>query len=77
MVAGKVLVRDREVLIADKATMRTEAQVQIEKVVQRVAAAPVQKEMVLLGPLQDLLHPQMLGGPFVDRRLSQVILCKL
>jgi len=51
MVAGKVLVRDGEVLVADEATVRAEAQVQAEMLAQRVAADPVHKEMALLGPM--------------------------
>ena len=43
-----VLVRDGEVLVADEATVRAEAQVQAEEVARRVAADPVHKEMVLL-----------------------------
>jgi hypothetical protein len=37
MVAGKVLVRDGEVLTADEDAIRGEAQVQAEAVAQRVA----------------------------------------
>jgi 5-methylthioadenosine/S-adenosylhomocysteine deaminase len=48
MVAGQVLVRDGEVLIADEAAVREEAQVQAEEVARRVAADPVHKEMALL-----------------------------
>jgi 5-methylthioadenosine/S-adenosylhomocysteine deaminase len=48
MVAGKVLVRDGEVLVADEAVVRAEAQVQAEEVARRVAADPVHKEMALL-----------------------------
>ena len=43
MVAGKVLVRDGEVLTADEAAVRAEAQVQAEAVAQRVAADPAHK----------------------------------
>jgi 5-methylthioadenosine/S-adenosylhomocysteine deaminase len=52
MVAGKVLVRDGKVLIADETTVRAEAQVQAEEVAQRVAADPVHKEMALLEAME-------------------------
>jgi ABC-type uncharacterized transport system ATPase component len=48
MVAGKVLVRDGEVLVADEAAVRAEAQAEEAEVVRRVAADPVGKEMALL-----------------------------
>ena len=48
MVAGKVLVQDGEVLVADEAAIRAEAQVQAEEVARRVAADSVHKEMALL-----------------------------
>ena len=48
MVAGKVLVRDGEVLIADEAAVRAEAQEQAEEVARRVAGDPVHKDMALL-----------------------------
>jgi 5-methylthioadenosine/S-adenosylhomocysteine deaminase len=48
MVAGNVLVRDGEVLVADEAAVRAEAQMQAEEVARRVAADPVHKEMALL-----------------------------
>ena len=48
MVAGKVLMRDRQVLTADEAAIRAEAQIQAEAVAQRVAADPLHKEMALL-----------------------------
>ena len=53
MVAGKVLVRvaDRvraEVLVADEAAVRAEAQAQAEKVARRVAADSVHRERALL-----------------------------
>jgi hypothetical protein len=47
MVAGKVLVRDSEVLVADEAAVRVEAQVQAEEAARRVAADPVHREMAL------------------------------
>ena len=52
MVAGKVLVRDGEVLVADEAAVRAEAQVQAEEVARRVAADPVHKEMALLEAME-------------------------
>ena len=52
MVAGKVLVRDGEVLIADEAAVRVEAQVRAEEVARRVAAHPVRKEMALLEAME-------------------------
>jgi hypothetical protein len=52
MVAGKMLVRDSEVLVADKAAIRAEAQAQAEEVARRVAAAPVHKEMALLSTME-------------------------
>jgi 5-methylthioadenosine/S-adenosylhomocysteine deaminase len=53
MVAGKVLVRNAdgvraEVLVADEAAVRAEAQAQAEEVARRVAADPVHKGMALL-----------------------------
>jgi 5-methylthioadenosine/S-adenosylhomocysteine deaminase len=48
MVAGKVLVRDGEVLTADEVAIRADAQRQAEAVAQRVAADPVHKGMALL-----------------------------
>jgi 5-methylthioadenosine/S-adenosylhomocysteine deaminase len=48
MVAGQMLVRDREVLVADEAAVRAEAQVQAEEVARRVAADPVHTGMALL-----------------------------
>jgi len=51
MVAGKVLIRDGEVLVADEAAVRAEAQVQAEEVARRVDADPVHREMALLKPM--------------------------
>lgn len=48
MVAGKVLVRDREVLTVDEVAVRAEAQLQAELLDKRVAADPVHRNMVLL-----------------------------
>ena len=52
MVAGKVLVRDGEVLIADEAAVRADAQVRAEEVARRVAADPVRKEMAPLEAIE-------------------------
>jgi 5-methylthioadenosine/S-adenosylhomocysteine deaminase len=52
LVAGKVLVADGEVLVADEAAVRVEAQVQAEEVARRVAADPVHKELALLEAME-------------------------
>jgi 5-methylthioadenosine/S-adenosylhomocysteine deaminase len=52
MVAGRVLVRDGQVLTADEAAVRAEAQAQAEAVAQRVAADPVHKGMALLTAME-------------------------
>ena len=52
MVAGRVLVRDREVLTADEAAVRAEAQAQAEAVAQRVAIDPVHRGMALLAEME-------------------------
>jgi len=51
MVAGQILVRDGQVLVADEAAIQAEAQAQAEAVAQRVAADPVHKDMALLRPM--------------------------
>jgi 5-methylthioadenosine/S-adenosylhomocysteine deaminase len=48
VVAGKVLVRDGQVLTADEAAISAEAQIQAEAVARRVAADPVHRDMALL-----------------------------
>ena len=48
MVAGRVLMHDRQVLTADEDAVRAEAQAQAEAVARRVAADPVHKGMALL-----------------------------
>lgn len=53
MVAGKVLVRDGEVLVVDEGGIRTETQVQGETVGRRVAADPVHRGMALLEAMED------------------------
>ena len=52
MVAGRVLVRDGQVLTADEAAVRTQAQAQAEALAQRVAADPVHKGMALLAAME-------------------------
>ena len=52
IVAGKVLVRDGEVLTADEDAIRAEAQIQAESVARRVAADPVHKGMALLAVME-------------------------
>jgi len=52
IVAGKVLVRDGEVLVAEEDAVRAEAQAQAEAVAHRVAADPVHKGMALLETLE-------------------------
>lgn len=48
VVAGRVLVRDGQVLTADEAAVRAEAQAQAQAVAERVSADPVHKGMALL-----------------------------
>jgi len=48
MVAGRVLMHNRQVLTADEDAVRAEAQAQAEAVARRVAADPVHKGMALL-----------------------------
>jgi len=52
VVAGKVLVHNGEVLVADEAAVREEAQIRAEEVARRVAADPVHKDMVLLEAME-------------------------
>jgi 5-methylthioadenosine/S-adenosylhomocysteine deaminase len=52
MVAGKVPVRDGEVLVADEGAIRTEAQVQAEEVARRATADPAHKDMALLEAME-------------------------
>lgn len=52
MVAGRVLMRDRQVLTADEAAIRAEAQVQAEAIARRVAADPVHRSMALLAAME-------------------------
>jgi 5-methylthioadenosine/S-adenosylhomocysteine deaminase len=53
MVAGKVLVRDGEMLVVDEAAVRAAAQVQAQEVAWRVAFDPVHKETALLRPMAE------------------------
>ena len=46
------MVRDGEVLVADEAAVRAEAQVQAEAVARRVAADPVHEGMALLEAME-------------------------
>ncbi len=48
MVAGRVVMRDRQILTADEAAVRAEAQTQAEALAKKVAADPVHEGMVLL-----------------------------
>jgi 5-methylthioadenosine/S-adenosylhomocysteine deaminase len=52
MVAGRVLMRDRQVLTVDEAAIRAEAQAQAEAVARRVAADPVHRGMALLKAME-------------------------
>ena len=52
MVAGKVLVRDGQVLTADEDAVRAEAQAQARALARRVAADPVHKDMALLTAME-------------------------
>jgi 5-methylthioadenosine/S-adenosylhomocysteine deaminase len=52
IVAGQVLVRDGQVLTADEAAVRAEAQSQAEAIARRVAADPVHTEMALLAAMR-------------------------
>ena len=52
MVAGQVLMRDRQVLTLDEDTILAEAQVQASEVTRRVAADPVHRNMALLAAME-------------------------
>jgi len=52
MVAGQVLMRDRQVLTADEAAIRAEAQEQAEELAHRVATDPVHEDMALLAAME-------------------------
>jgi 5-methylthioadenosine/S-adenosylhomocysteine deaminase len=52
MVAGKFLVRDWQVLTADEATIRAEAQIRAQTIAQQVAADPVHRGMALLSAME-------------------------
>jgi ABC-type uncharacterized transport system ATPase component len=51
IVAGRVLVRDGKVLVADEAAVRAGAQAQAEEVERRVTADPAHRGMALLEPM--------------------------
>ena len=52
IVAGRILVRDYEVLTINEAAVRAEAQLQAERVAQRVAADPVHRGMALMAAME-------------------------
>jgi len=52
MVAGKLLMRNRQALTADEAAVRAEAQAQAEALAQRVAADPVHQGLALLEAME-------------------------
>ena len=52
LVAGRVLMRDRQVLTIDETAILTKAQSEAEAVAQRVAADPVHKNIALLAAMQ-------------------------
>jgi len=52
IVAGRVLMRDRQVPTADEAAIHAEAQAQAEAVARRTAADPVHKGMALLAAME-------------------------
>ena len=52
MIAGQILMRDRQVLTLDEGTVVAEAQAQAEAVARRVAADPVHRDMVLLAAME-------------------------
>ncbi|MBT3712886.1 MAG: amidohydrolase family protein, partial [Anaerolineae bacterium] len=52
LVAGQILMRDRQMLTIDEAAILTEAQSQAEAIAQRVAADPIHKNMALLSAMQ-------------------------
>jgi 5-methylthioadenosine/S-adenosylhomocysteine deaminase len=51
MVAGKLLIKDHQLLTVDEAKIRAEAQHQAELLEQRVAADPLHKNMVLIAAM--------------------------
>ncbi len=52
MVDGRLLVRDGQVLVADEAAIRAEAQIEAARIAKRVAADPVYRDMVLLEAME-------------------------
>ena len=75
MVAGRVLVRDGEVLTEDESAIRAGVQVQAEEVARRVAADLVHKGMALLEAIQagllwgEVDGQQLSGGKSLAVRL--------
>jgi len=51
MVAGRILLQDYQLLSADEAAIRAEAQAQAEAIARQVAADPVHQELDLLGAM--------------------------
>ncbi len=51
MVAGRILMRDGQLITADEAAVRAEAQAQAERVAARVTADPVHREMALMAAM--------------------------
>jgi len=52
LVAGRVLMRDRQTLTVDEAAVRAEAQAQAEALAHRVAADPIHEELALLAAME-------------------------
>ena len=52
MVAGQVIMQDREVLTADEASVRAGAQRHAEAVARRVVADPVHRGMALMAAME-------------------------
>jgi len=52
MVAGKILMRDREILTADESTVHAEAQVEAVTITRNVAADSVHKSLALLTAME-------------------------
>jgi hypothetical protein len=52
MVAGQFLLRDKQVLTADEAAVRADAQLQAKAITEQVAADPVHRGMALLAAME-------------------------
>jgi 5-methylthioadenosine/S-adenosylhomocysteine deaminase len=52
MVAGKLVVRNHQVLTVDEAAIRSGAQAQADALAQRVAADPIHREMALMRAME-------------------------